>query len=152
MQPPSLPSSDAIRFRFVTRTRWSDEDRQGVLNNAVHLCLMEEARFAYFEALGLLEEGRFPFLVAQSNVRYLAPGRGGVEVVVELATTRLGTSSFGQVYRVRERASGNVWCEAEALLVWYDERTGTSREMSPEFRRMVAAYEGLEVGEGVEGR
>ncbi len=144
MQAPTPPPSESIRFRLVTRTRWSDEDLQGFLNNAVFSTLLEEGRFAYFEALGLLEDGRCPFLVAQSNVRFLAPGRGGVEVVVELATTRLGTSSFEQVYRVKERAGGKVLCEAEALLVCYDEATRKSRPMSEEFTRMIAAYEGLE--------
>jgi len=38
-----VPPSEAIRFRARCRTRWSDEDSQGVLNNAVYLTLLEEA-------------------------------------------------------------------------------------------------------------
>ena len=101
MELPSVPPSDAIRFRVTLRTRWSDEDTQQVLNNAVYPTLFEEARLLYFGRLGLLDENRFPFVLAQSNVRYLAPGRGGVEVEVEAVTTRLGRTSFAQAYRVR---------------------------------------------------
>ena len=126
-------------FRARLRTRWSDEDTQGVLNNAVYLTLFEEARFAYFSGLGLLDANHFPFVLAQTNVVYLAPGRGGREVEVELATTQVGSTSFTQAYRVREVVSREVWCEAEARLVCVDARNGRKAPMSEAFRRAIAA-------------
>ena len=122
METPSVPPSAEMRFRVRLRTRWSDEDNHGVLNNAVYLTLLEEARFAYFGELGLLRENRFPFVLAHSNVLFLAPGRGGAEVDVECRTTRVGKTSFEQVYRVIEAASGKAWCEAGARLVGVDEQ------------------------------
>jgi len=77
MHEPQVPPSAEMRFVARVRSRWSDEDNQGVLNNAVYLTLFEEARHAYFGRLGLLEGNRFPFLLAQSNVRFLRPGRDG---------------------------------------------------------------------------
>jgi YbgC/YbaW family acyl-CoA thioester hydrolase len=141
METPSVPPDPALSFRARLRTRWSGEDNQSVLNNAVYLTLFEEARHAYFSALGLLAENRFPFLLLQTNARFLAPGRGGVEVEVALATTRLGKSSFTQVYRVREAESGTAWCEAEALCVCHDPEHGGSRAMPPAFREAVRAFE-----------
>lgn len=108
MERPPVPAPEAMRFRVRLRTRWSDEDNHGVMNNAVFLTLLEEARFAYFAQLGELEENRFPFVLAQCNVAFLAPGRGGREVEVELATTHLGLTSFTQAYRVRDPATGTV--------------------------------------------
>ena len=61
------------RFRCKARTRWSDEDNQNVLNNAVYMTLLEEGRHAYFERLGLLELNHFPFVLAQTNIRFVAP-------------------------------------------------------------------------------
>jgi len=101
MDIPQVPDSSAMRFRARVHTRWSDEDNQDVLNNAVYMTLMEEARHAYFSSLGLLDGNRFPFLLAQCNVRFVAPGRGGVDLLVETATVHLGTSSFLQAYRMR---------------------------------------------------
>ena len=143
MESPRVPASDRLRFRVRLRTRWSDEDNQSVLNNAVYLTLLEEARHAYFGSLGLLLENRFPFVLAHANVAYLAPGRGGADVEVEMSTVALGTSSFTQGYRVRDAASGAVWCEAEARLVAYDPETRARRPMSETFRARVAAFEGL---------
>ena len=90
----------------------------------------------------LLEQNRFPFLLAQTNVRFLRPGRGGVAIELDLGTTRLGRSSFQQAYRVRG-PGGTVWAEAEALLVCYDPTTGASRPMTDAFRAALAGREGL---------
>ena len=144
MHTPQVPDSARIRFRPRLRTRWSDEDNQSVLNNAVYMTLFEEARHAYFERLGLLDGNQFPFLLAQTNVRFLAPGRGGVEVEVELITTRLGSSSFDQAYRIREVQGGRVWCEAEAVLVTFDPTSARSTPMGAAFRAAVSGFEGLD--------
>ena len=141
METPRPPPSESMRFRVRLRTRWSDEDNQRVLNNAVYLTLLEEARFAYFSGLKLLSENQFPFLLAQTNVVFVAPGRGGAEVELQVRTRALGTTSFTQAYRVLEAASGVLWAEAEARLVLYDPLTGAKRPMPPEFRRAVEELE-----------
>jgi len=138
METPTVPESPAIRFVARLRTRWSDEDNHGVLNNAVYLTLFEEARHAYFTELGAMQGRFFPFVLAQTNVRYLMPGRGGEEVEVELKTTHIGESSLTQAYRVKDEG-GEVWCEAEARLVFTQE-TGKTR--IPD--RVKSAIEALE--------
>ena len=66
-----------MRFTARVRTRWSDEDNQGVLNNAVYLSLLEEARYQYCDHLGLIEPGNhFSFVLARTDIVFLAPGRG----------------------------------------------------------------------------
>ncbi|HVS18576.1 MAG TPA: thioesterase family protein, partial [Planctomycetota bacterium] len=141
METPQVPPSERVRFSARSHTRWSDEDNQAVLNNAVYLTLFEEARHAYFGSLGLLEANRFPFLLAACNVRFLRPGRGGVEVAIETITLHLGTTSFRQGYRVR--CDDEVWAEAEALMVCYDPATNAPAPMTPAFRAAVAAFEDL---------
>ena len=46
-----------FRFTAPTPLRWVDIDSEGVVNNAVYLSLMEQARFHYFTQLGLLDDG-----------------------------------------------------------------------------------------------
>ena len=140
MENPNVPDSRTIRFRVTLHTRWSDEDNQGVLNNAVFLTLFEEARHRYFGDLGLLEGAMFPFVLAQTNVAFLSPGKGGVDVVVEAKTTVLGRSSFTQGYRVID-TGGVVWCEAEARLVAWDNVAHKKGSMSSTFRERVAAFD-----------
>lgn len=143
MERPRVPPDEQFRFRVRLRTRWCDEDNQRVLNNAVYLTLFEEARLAYFSQLGLVHANQFPFLLAQTNVVFLAPGQGGVEVELAARTTELGTTSFTQCYRVRAAQSSALWAEAQARLVLYDPASGAKRPMPPEFRRAIAELEGL---------
>ncbi|MDZ4775020.1 MAG: acyl-CoA thioesterase [Planctomycetota bacterium] len=142
METPRVPESRSIRFRVALHTRWSDEDNQGVLNNAVYLTLFEEARHRYFGDLGLLEGAMFPFVLAQTNVAFLSPGQGGVDVIVEAKTVALGNSSFTQVYRVIDK-SGVVWCEAEARLVAWDNQARKKSSISSTFRERVAAFDAV---------
>lgn len=138
MEAPRVPDSQDLPFRARLTTRWCDEDNQGVLNNAVYLTLFEEARHRYFGALGILVANRFPFLLAQTNVLFVAPGEGGVEVIVELGTTHVGTTSLVQCYRVREAATSAVWCEAEARLVGWDGERRAKAPWSSAFRAALA--------------
>ena len=126
-------------FVLESTTRWSDEDRQGVLNNAVYLTLFEEARLGFVRQAEVLNEGSFPFLLAESTVRYLRPGRGGAHVTVELSTTKVGRSSFHQAYRVRDVNTRDVWAEGVAVLVCYDPKTMRSTPMSGELREALEA-------------
>ncbi len=132
METPNVPSIDELSFQVTLRTRWSDEDVQGVVNNAVYMTLLEEGRHAYFTARGLLADNQFPFLLAQTNISYVAPGRGGADVQLAMATTHAGRTSFVQAYRI-QAADGTLWCEAEARLVLVDEH-GKKCEMPAEFR------------------
>lgn len=143
METPLIPPREEFRFHCRLTTRWVDEDNQAVLNNAVYLTLLEEARHRYFGGLGLLPENRFPFVLGQCNLRFVKPGVGGVEVLVWVRTERMGTSSIHQSYRIAPASAPNEpWGEAEALLVVVDE-AGASAPISPAFR---AAVEGLESG------
>jgi acyl-CoA thioester hydrolase len=92
-----------MTFRFVHEApvRWSDLDAAGVVNNAVYLTLLEQCRFAYFKELGLLEGNGFPFLLGETSIRFLRPGREAGSVAVAARVTRLGTKSFEMEYEVR---------------------------------------------------
>ncbi|MEM1448370.1 MAG: thioesterase family protein [Planctomycetota bacterium] len=139
MEAPEIP--EFPQFVHETITRWSDDDSQGVLNNAIYMSLFEEARHGFCRAAEVLDDGAFPFLLAQTNVRFVAPGRGGRAVRVELSTTHVGTSSFRQAYRVRSE-EGEVWAEAEAVLVCYDPETMGSRPIPEDLKQALEALRG----------
>lgn len=142
MLAPQVPPDAALPFRFSLRTRWSDDDALGVLNNAVYLTLCEEGRLRWCERLGLLEgAGGFPFVLAACTIRFVAPGRGGAEVALHMGTTRIGRSSFHQAYRITHAADGAVWAEAEATLVCWDAQRRASTPMPEPFRAAILAHE-----------
>ena len=131
----------AYRFTMTQPVRWKDIDAAGVLNNAVYLTLVEQARYRYFEGLGLLEgSADFMFLLGETTARYLAPGKAGMVLDVRARTSRLGGKSFDQEY---ELACGEtVLCRVRARLVWCDAELA-SCVIPDEVRRRIAEYEGI---------
>ena len=107
------------RFAANVPLRWVDVDSAGVVNNAVYLSLMEQARSLYFTHLGLLDGHQVPFLLAEANVKFLRPGRIAMKVEVATRVGALGTSSFQMDFEVR--AAEEVLATGHAALVWVDE-------------------------------
>ncbi|MGC6488014.1 MAG: acyl-CoA thioesterase [Planctomycetota bacterium] len=130
-------------YRFDTEVplRWVDVDSAGVVNNAVYLSMMEQARYAYFTHLGLMTDHVVPFVLAQATVQWLRPGRMGMQVSVAAATTRLGNTSFEMRYEVR--SGEEVLCKGEATLVFVDAALRPS-PIPASFRETVAQFEELE--------
>jgi acyl-CoA thioester hydrolase len=134
-----------FRFECPTPLRWVDVDSEGVVNNAVYLSLMEQARFAYFERLGLLGGGNVPFVLAEATVRFLLPGRLRMEVRTAARVVRLGSSSFDMDFEVR--AGAEVLASGRAALVYVDGAL-RPREIDAAARGAIAAFEGIAPGPG----
>lgn len=106
------------RFEADVPLRWVDVDSAGVVNNAVFLSLMEQARFAYFEHLGLLMDHRVPFVIAETTVKFLRPGRLGMAIRVAARVAKIGDRSCQMDYEVR--SGDDVLVKATAALVFVD--------------------------------
>lgn len=131
----------AFRFSLQQPVRWKDIDAAGVLNNAVYLTLVEQARYGYFAELGLLQgPADFAFLLGETTARYLAPGRAGMLLDIKARTVRLGNKSFDQEYEVWH---GSVQLtHITARLVWCDAAL-KSCMIPGAVRQRIAAYEGI---------
>jgi acyl-CoA thioester hydrolase len=126
-----------------TPLRWVDVDSEGVVNNAVYLSLMEQARFLYFEQLGLLGGGNVPFVLAEATVRFLRPGRLRMDVHTAARVVRLGRTSFAMEFEVR--GDGAVLASGTAALVYVD-ADRRPRPVDAPARARIAAFEGIAPG------
>lgn len=128
------------RFEAEVPLRWVDVDSAGVVNNAVYLSLMEQARYAYFTHLGLIQGHEVPFVLAEATLQFVKPGRLGMKVKVAARTTKLGRTSFHMEYEVR--AGKEVLCKANAALVFVNEQLQPS-PLPEAFRETVGQFEEL---------
>jgi YbgC/YbaW family acyl-CoA thioester hydrolase len=135
-------SGGPFRFRSAQALRWVDVDAAGVVNHAVWFTLAEQARFAYFRQLGLVDGDVPPFLLGSTSARYERPGRFGMEIEVLARTTRLGGKSLDMEYEVRLGSTGERLVAIAATLVWVDAQL-ESCEIPVEARRAIAAFEGI---------
>jgi len=128
------------RFAAEVPLRWVDVDSAGVVNNATFLSMMEQARYAYFTELGLLRDHNVPFVLAETTIQFVRPGRLGMRTEVAAATTKLGNTSFEMQYEVR--VGDDVLAKAKATLVFVDDQM-QPRAIPEDFRATMAQFEEL---------
>lgn len=132
-------------FRFDTAVplRWADVDSAGVVNNAVFLSLMEQARFQYFQHLGLMKGHAVPFVLAETTVKFERPGRLGMNVEVAVRTRQIGTTSLQMDYEVR--GGDETLVTARAALVFVDTHLKPS-PVPADWRTAIEQFEEMQPG------
>lgn len=131
----------SFRFSIQHPVRWKDIDAAGILNNAVYLTLVEQARYSYFRHLDLLEgPADISFLLGETTASYKAPGLAGMDLTIRIRTSRLGNKSFDQEYEVA--CAELLLATVTARLVWADENLA-SAVIPDGVRQALAQFEGI---------
>ncbi len=143
--PQQRPASGDPSFPFSCpiEVRWSDIDAMDHVNNAVLVTYLEVARTKLWDQhFGLTTSARdVPFIVARVAVDFRSPIRFGDDVVVRIAVSSLGRTSFTLRYRVE--ASGRLAAEAETVQVMYDYSTGRAVPIGAELRERLEKLQGI---------
>lgn len=89
----------ALPNSLTLRVYWEDTDGGGVVYYANYLKFFERARTEWLRSLGVQQgalqaESGVIFVVAEANVRYLAPARLDDEVVVSVKVVERGQASM----------------------------------------------------------
>jgi acyl-CoA thioester hydrolase len=85
-----------MRFTNKQYVRWGDLDAFGHVNNATYLIYAQEARYAWSKMLEMV--------VARAEVDFIAPiYTGDIYIDVEIWVNKIGTSSFGVTYEMKNR-------------------------------------------------
>jgi len=83
-----------MRFTNKQYVRWGDLDAFGHVNNATYLVYAQEARYAWSKMLEMV--------VARAEVDFIAPiYTGDIYIDVEIWVNKIGTSSFGVTYEMK---------------------------------------------------
>jgi acyl-CoA thioester hydrolase len=83
-----------MRFTNKQYVRWGDLDAFGHVNNATYLVFAQEARYAWSQMLEMV--------VARAEVDFIAPiYTGDIYLDVEIWVNKIGTSSFGVTYEMK---------------------------------------------------
>lgn len=95
-----------MTFTHRVRVRYAEVDAQGVVFNAHWLTYADDATTRYFEHLGYDpaalwsgEDSPFDIMVRRSDVDFAGAAHFDEVITMEVAPTRLGTSSFDLRYR-----------------------------------------------------
>ena len=83
-----------MRFTNKQYVRWGDLDAFGHVNNSTYLIFAQEARYAWSKMIEMV--------VARAEVEFIAPiYTGDIYIDVEIWVNKIGTSSFGVTYEMK---------------------------------------------------
>jgi len=122
--------------------RFKDIDMMGHVNNAVYLTYFENARAAYWRALGAWT-GRpeRTYVLAQAECDYRSPATLDDDLGCHIRVTRLGSSSFAFQYLLRDETTGRTIVEGRSVQVMYDYDRGKPRPIDDDLRNRIRRFE-----------
>ena len=128
------------RVKMPIRTRFGDTDMLGHVNNAVYSTYFESGRLEYWAELnGGHSFENWPFILARSEIDFLAEAHAVEDLTLGIRVSRLGKKSFDLEYLlVRDFTAVNidVWVEAaeiggaEPLRIWQIKENNPSNLMA----------------------
>lgn len=136
--PAAGPPLDRYPVEVPIQVQWGDMDALGHVNNARYFTWFESARMALFDRLRLDSQGipEVGPILAHTSCDFLAPVRYPAELVVGTRIGRLGTSSFGMEYGIRQVSPGpeRTVARGEGVIVLIDYRSGQKVPIPDELR------------------
>jgi acyl-CoA thioester hydrolase len=126
--------------------RYGDLDAQGHVNNARTLTFVEHARITYLKDLGLWDGVDFlnlGLIVADAHIAYRAPIEFGAVVRATGGVVSMGNKSMRFTHKLEDDQTGQLYAEADMVMVAYDYHTKQSILIPDDWREKIAAFEGI---------
>jgi acyl-CoA thioester hydrolase len=139
----------AAEFWYHVRVQYDHTDAQGRVFYARYFRLLDQARCAYWEALGFPEETvrqiEHDTVIVHVEADYRGPAGFYDKLRIAVATTRLGRSSLHLAYRVINEQSGQEILTARMIMVQVNLTTETSCPWNMTFREAIVQYHGPQI-------
>jgi len=120
-----------MRYQNKQYVRWGDLDAFGHVNNSTYLIFAQEARYAWSKMLEMV--------VARAEVDFIAPiYTGDIYIDVEIWVNKIGTSSFGVTYEMKN--GDELLAVVKTVQVTVSMDTKKSRPMNDAEREFLNKY------------
>lgn len=132
-------------FRCVTpiQMRFNDIDMLGHLNNTSYFEMFDLGKNDYFTKVkhGYIEWSKPALMIVHISIDFVQQTRFSERVQVLTQTTRLGDKSVHMLQQLVNADTGQVKCQCQSVLCYFDVDTGTPTTISQQWRDDIAAYE-----------
>ena len=136
---------DTIKFKHITpiQLRFNDFDALGHVNNSVYFSFYDLGKTSYFaDVLSKLEVAKEVGVVTgHIEVSFLLPVYPGENVAVQTAVVEIGNKSFKLLQHLVDLDTNEIKCICNTVMVCFDAKTKTTRQISDEWRKAMAEFE-----------
>ena len=136
-------------FWFHVRVQFDHTDAQGRVFYANYFMLIDQARCAFWEGIGLSEDEvrqiEQETVIVHVEADYLGPAAFYDLLRISVQAEELGRSSLRLAYRVLNERTGQEICTARMVMVQVDLAAETSRPWSAALRDAIIRHHGPQV-------
>lgn len=136
---------DTIKFKHITpiQLRFNDFDALGHVNNSVYFSFYDLGKTSYFaNVLSKLEVAKeVGVVIGHIEVSFLLPVYPGENVAVQTAVVEIGNKSFKLLQHLVDLDTNEIKCICNTVMVCFDAKTKTTRQISDEWRKAMADFE-----------
>jgi acyl-CoA thioester hydrolase len=138
---------DGYRLAVPIEVRFKDIDLMGHVNNAVYFTYFENARIAYWRALGRNRlRGDVAYVLARAECDFRTPATMEDDLRCHIRLAALGRTSFGFDYLLRDERSGRTVAEGRTVQVSYDYAAGRPVPLPQRLKAIARRFEGRSIG------
>lgn len=144
--------SKSFNFSTSIRTRFSETDAFGHINNVSYFTYFEQARVEYFDSLKIFEylgidifdrDSDYIVVTANLECHYLAQLYYGQDVEVYVKTSSIGRTSFELQYCLLEKERGLIAAIGRGSVVYINKKTGKSQPLPQILRDRLAIQDNV---------
>ena len=136
---------DTIKFKHITpiQLRFNDFDALGHVNNSVYFSFYDLGKTSYFAVvLSKLEVAKeVGVVIGHIEVSFLLPVYPDENVAVQTAVVEIGNKSFKLLQHLVDLDTNEIKCICNTVMVCFDAKTKTTRQISDEWRKAMADFE-----------
>lgn len=136
---------DTIKFKHITpiQLRFNYFDALGHVNNSVYFSFYDLGKTSYFaDVLSKLEVAKeVGVVIGHIEVSFLLPVYPGENVAVQTAVVEIGNKSFKLLQHLVDLDTNEIKCICNTVMVCFDAKTKTTRQISDEWRKAMADFE-----------
>lgn len=135
-----------FKHKLNIQLRYKDIDKQGHVNNAVHLTFFEVARVQYFkDVLSTTNNWSVNgIILARNEINYVEPIFLDDTVLCYTKSTSFGSKSFEITHIITKQINNTerICAEGKSTLVCFNYENNKTMEVPQEWKHAVLKYEG----------
>lgn len=140
-----MATDSEVRTLLVTAripVRWSDQDVNGHVNNAMHFTYFEQTRIEWLKRQPAVKAGEARgegVVVAQADCNYVRPIPYPETLEIRMYAGEPGRTSIRTYYEMIGADGATRYADGRAVLVWVDRRAGTAKPLPDDLRAVLAS-------------
>ncbi len=142
-----MTPAEGYALAVPIEVRFKDLDAMGHVNNAVYFTYFENARIAYWRALGKSRvRGEVAYVLVRAECDFRSPVTMEDTLVCHTRIASFGRTSFVFEFLLKEEPGGRIVAQGRTVQAIFDYEARSVRPLEEPLKDAIRAFEGRPIG------